>query len=388
MAHSEQRVLTEADAVGTIGIIAPAPFVDIEAIRTVQPWSLTLPLWLRKLLTALLGVFVFIVALELLKYGASAYGSALLRFLNIANPTNALGLGWLMSYGFLSGSPVAAISVSFFSSGAISDLQTFTMITGSRMGASFIVLFVGFVYALRGYRHTASIAVGILAFLTTAAIHIPALPVGAWLLMSGFLDSIQTSAATEMTSFFDVLIAPVLHLITAVLPDWAVLIAGVLVLLMSFSLLDRALPEVHSEHNAFGRIGKLVYRPAAMLLLGAAITSMTLSVSVSLAILVPLSARGLVRRENMLPYIMGANITTFVDTLIAALIVGGPAAFTIVLVEMISVTILSLLVLLLWYRRFERSILGLQAWIIRDNRMLIIFLVVVFIVPITLLLVK
>jgi sodium-dependent phosphate cotransporter len=125
-----------------------------------------------------------------------------------------------------------------------------------------------------------------------------------------------------------------------------------------------------------------------MFILGAAVTSITLSVSVSLSILVPLSAKGLVRRENTLPYIMGANITTFIDTLVAALLQGGPQAFTIVLVEMVSVTILSLLTLLLFYRSFERAILRLQELILHDNRTLGAFLCIMLIVPLVLLLVK
>ena len=44
----------------------------------------------------------------------------------------------------MSGSPVAAISLSLFSAGTISDVESFAMINGSRLGASFIVLFVGF----------------------------------------------------------------------------------------------------------------------------------------------------------------------------------------------------------------------------------------------------
>jgi solute carrier family 34 (sodium-dependent phosphate cotransporter) len=114
----------------------------------------------------------------------------------------------------------------------------------------------------------------------------------------------------------------------------------------------------------------------------------TLSVSVSLSILVPLSAKGMVRRENTLPYIMGANITTFIDTLVAALIVGGPAAFTIVLVEMVSVATLSLLVLLFGYRPFASGVLRLQELIIRDNRTLACFLAVMLVVPLLLLFVR
>lgn len=351
--------------------------------------ALRLPGWLSKLLLMIVGLLVFIMALLLLKNGAKEYGGSIIKYLNISNPVNSLGFGWLLAYLFLSGSPVAAIAVSFFAANTISAMQAFTMITGSRLGASFIVLFVGFIYYLRGHQRSASISIGVLALMTTAAIYLPALAIGYWLLTSGVLSSLQVSATTPMSSVIDAMFDPILGLIKQFgLPGWAIFALGVGTLLLGFNLLDHALPEMNAERSSFKRIGRLVYRPMAMFLLGCAVTSLTLSVSVSLSILVPLSAKGLVRRENTLPYIMGANITTFIDTLVAALINGGPAAFTIVLVEMVSVATLSLLVLVFCYRPFERMILRVQELIIRNNRTLGAFLCIMLIVPVILLLVK
>jgi solute carrier family 34 (sodium-dependent phosphate cotransporter) len=376
MAPRDRQARSETDAPGIVQAL-PSPAATL------------LPGWASKLLAFTVGLFVFILALQLLKQGAKVYGGAIISFLNVSSATNTLGFGWLLAYIFLSGSPVAAIAVSFFSAGTIDSMQAFTMITGSRLGASFIVLFVGFIYYLRGHKRAASISIGVLALLVTAAIYLPALAIGAWLLTSGLFGGLQVSASTPVSSFIDALYGPLLDLFKAWgVPGWVEFAIGIGALLLAFSLLDRALPEMNAERSAFQRIGRLVYRPMAMFLLGCAVTSVTLSVSVSLSILVPLSAKGLVRRENTLPYIMGANITTFIDTLVAALINGGPAAFTIVLVEMISVATLSLLVLLLCYRPFERSILQLQEAIIYNNRRLGAFLCVMLVVPIILLLVK
>ena len=345
--------------------------------------------WYFKLLMLAAGLFVFILALHLLKQGARDYGRAILTYLNVSSSTNSLGFGWLPAYVFPSGSPVAAIAVSFFAAGTISDLQAFTMITGSRLGASFIVLFVGFIYYMRGHQRSASVSIGVLALLTTAAIYLPALPLGYWMLTSGVFAGMQMSASTPISSVLDTIFDPVLAAVKGSgLPGWTIFGLGVGALMLAFNLLDRALPEMSAERSSFQRIGLLVYRPVAMFLLGCAVTSLTLSVSVSLSILVPLSARGLVRRENTLPYIMGANITTFIDTLVAALINGGPAAFTIVLVEMLSVAALSLVVLLLLYRPFQRSILRAQELVIRSNRTLGVFLCIMLVVPLILLLVK
>ena len=56
-----------------------------------------------------------------------------------------------------------------------------------------------------------------------------------------------------------------------------------------------------------------------MFALGCAVALVTMSVSVALTILVPLVAKNVVRREHVLPYIMGANITTLGDTMFVAL---------------------------------------------------------------------
>lgn len=373
----------------TVDVAMPAADETVVAVSgqdTVAARRISLQGIVQRLLIIVGGLFLFVLALELLKKGATGYGQLLIGVLDVTTPASALGLGWILAYLFLSGSPVAAVAVSFFASGTIDTLQTFTMITGSRLGASFIVLFVGFLYYLRGRRHTASVAIGVLALLTTAAIYLPALPIGYVMLNSDLIRNIGVGEATPLSSFIDQVIDPVLGLLLAWLPDWTLLPLGAAVLLAAFSLLDRALPEVDSERSAFRGIGRLVYRPMAMFILGALVTSITLSVSVSLSILIPLSAKGLVRRENTMPYIMGANITTFIDTLIAALIVGGAAAFSIVLVEMLSVTLLSLLILFFAYRPFERSILRLQELIIRNNYTLALFLIVILLTPLFLLL--
>lgn len=342
----------------------------------------------QRLAFAITGLLLFVLALELLKRGAAGYGRMLIAWLDISSAASALGFGWLLAYVFLSGSPVAAVAVAFFASGTIDGLQTFTMITGSRLGASFIVLFVGFLYYLRGHRRAASVSIGVLALLTTAAIYVPALALGYWLLSSQLVGIISASADSPLSSVIDLVVDPIVAVVARILPEWSLLIVGALTLLGAFSLLDRAIPEIPGGQAILGQAGQLLYRPWMMFLLGAAITSFTLSVSVSLSMLVPLTVRGIIRRENALPYIMGANITTFIDTLVAALIVGGAAAFTIVLVEMLCVAFFSLLALLLFYRPFARVLLELQEYIVSSTPRLIGFLGVMLIVPLLLLVVR
>lgn len=341
---------------------------------------------IKKVLLAVAGVAVFILALELLKTGAREL-QPLFKTLSVDSMTNTLGMGWLMAYMVLSGSPVAAVSLTLYSSHVISDIQAFAMITGSRLGASFIVLLVGFVSYLRGRQRVASISIGVLALLTTATIYLPAMALGYLILVNGWFDDVRFGAPTALASAIDVVYDPIVHLLASLLPGWLLFFAGLGILLLAFNIFDRALPEISPESSGFQRVSDLVYRPWVMFIIGMAVTAVTLSVSVSLTILVPLSARGYVRRENLIPYMMGANITTFIDTLLAALLLNTPRAFTIVFTEMTSVALLSLLALFINYNGYRRSIEWCLEWIMRDNRRLMVFLAIIFIVPVFLLLI-
>src|SRR3989304_1822070 len=87
-----------------------------------------------------------------------------------------------------------------------------------------------------------------------------------------------------------------------------------------------------------------------MFALGCIVATLTLSVSVALTLLVPLASRGYVKRREAIPYIMGANITTLADTLVAAMVLGNAVAVQIVLAQAIAVAFISLLFLAFAYR--------------------------------------
>jgi Na+/phosphate symporter len=124
-----------------------------------------------------------------------------------------------------------------------------------------------------------------------------------------------------------------------------------------------------------------------MFTLGAIVTMISMSVSISLSLLVTLSQRGFVRRENVIPYIMGANITTFIDTLLAAVILNNPATFTVSLVGMVSTTAISVFILIAFYRPYQRMSLQFAGWVTDSNRNLAIFIITIFITPVILILI-
>jgi len=342
---------------------------------------------LGKIALFMVSLFLFILAINLMKEGARGIAPLMRNSFIISNTTNSLGFGWLFAYVIMSGSPVAAAALTFFDAGVIDNLGAFAMITGSRLGAGFIVLFIGFMYVLRGRDRANSLGMGLLSLTVTGSTYLIALAVGTVILRTGVLDRMQFNSGVLLNSVIDLLFGPVIDVLLLYLPVWSLFPVGLAIIMVSFNLFDRCLPEMTIKENQVGNISRLVYRPWVMFALGGAITFVSMSVSVSLSILVPLSNRGFVRRENIIPYIMGANITTFIDTLLAAVLLNNPPAFTIVLVEMVSITLVSIFILTFIYRRYERGMLSFVHWATAKKRNLAVFMAAIFVVPLILLIV-
>jgi hypothetical protein len=173
--------------------------------------------------------------------------------------------------------------------------------------------------------------------------------------------------------------------VETVVPDALLFLVGLLVILGSFKLLDHVLPQVNGDSTAAKRASWLK-RPWTMFALGCIVATLTLSVSVALTVLIPLAVKGYVRRDEALPYIMGANITTLADTLVVAMLQRDPAAAQIVLAEAIGVTIVSLAILAFWYQPVKRSVIRLDDYLVASNRRLLAFVAVLFVLPVSFLL--
>lgn len=339
---------------------------------------------LGKIALFIVTLYLFVLAIILMKDGARAVAPLVQNHLSIHNAANSLGFGWLFSYVVLSGSPVAAAALTFFDAGIIDQLSTYTMIAGSRFGASFIVLLIGFLYVLRGRNRATSLSMGLLSMTVTVTTYLPALFLGALILQSGLFDKYQIQSGGLLNAIIDVLIDPVADIVTKYLPGWAVFLVGLGIILISFNLFDKCLPQMALKESQVGRVSRLVYHPLVMFTLGAAITMVSMSVSLSLSILVPLSQRGFVRRENVIPYIMGANITTLIDTLLAAALLNNHSAVTIVLAGMVSIGIISIFMLLTFYRPYQRRAMYFVDWVTSSNRNMALFMMTLFAVPLIL----
>jgi hypothetical protein len=341
---------------------------------------------LQKVVVFLPAMFLFILAIQLMKAGASAIGPTIEGQFPFANGVSTLGTGWLGAYFVLSGSPVAATTISLFGAGSLTKLQTLTMLSGSRLGASFIVLLTGILFTVRakGKRKQESIGMGIQALTMTALVYLPGMALAYLMLRGGLMDGVQWHASTELEAVLARIWGPFVDFAKDHLPGGMLFLAGLGTILLSFKLLDRVLPQIDSERAENQH--HWIKKRWVMFGLGCLVATLTLSVSVALTVLVPLAFKGYLKRDEALPYIMGANITTLADTLVVAMLQRTPVAAQIVLAEAIGVAAISVLVLAFAYRPVSGGVMRLQDWLLTENKRLAGFVGVIFLVPILLLL--
>jgi Na+/phosphate symporter len=155
---------------------------------------------------------------------------------------------------------------------------------------------------------------------------------------------------------------------------------GLAVLLFSFKLIDAVMPELNEETLGARRV-QWLRRKWPMFGLGCLVALVTMSVSVALTVLVPLVAKRYVKREDIIPYIMGANITTLGDTFLASLALNSDAAVRIVLAGIIGTTIISVILLAFFYPRLRSGIWAFQRRVVRSRVRLAVFVGALFLTP-------
>ncbi len=376
------------DALKVAGERLAEAYVLTEELRGIDWLSI-----LKKLLFAIVGIFAFVLGIQLMKASAQGLAPSLEGLFGtlLVSPTSALGFGWIVTYLVLSGSPVAAVALGFLDAGVLgTDIRglttAFMMIMGSRFGASFIVIVIGLVAMARGGGREESLSMGVLSFLVTYSVYVPAVFLGLYILASGSLGGVTVTTPLFLLNGVEFLYGPLVAPALRTLPLGLVFALSFLSLYSGFSLFDRAFHRKEMEEVEVSAIHRALEIPFFSFLLGAAITLLSTSVSLSLGMLVPLYLKGYLRRRDVVPYIMGANITTFVDTLLVAFLLANQTAVNLVLVSMASVGAISLLALL-FYRLYSRAILWLFHWTFHSNRALIGFVVVLVATPLLLLVV-
>ena len=332
-----------------------------------------LPTWAGVAVVAL----VFLFAVRLLGTATSVLAPVLGRALGrvLVSDLPALGLGWLAAAGLGNGTVVAAVSLSLHAAGLVSLPQLFLLVVGSRLGATGIVLFVGALDHVRGPTATVgeSLELGLLAAGLTASVYLPTAAIGYLVTRSpATVDTLVHVFGGGTTVDGDGLAVPTVFepvtvSVTGLVGAPAAVLAAVVLVFVALDLFDRVLDAADTE-RVRRRITTWLdgrWRAAAV---GAVVTGLTTSVAFSLGVVVPLYNRGYVDRRETVPYVLGANVGTLVDTLVVAALLGDGGGVAAVL-SVGTVALVVTFVALVAFDSYVRLVSGVLDPVLASRRL-------------------
>jgi sodium-dependent phosphate cotransporter len=341
----------------------------------------------RLIIGVIASLLLFLFAVQLLGASTAAAAPLLEWFFRqfVAGSRQALGASWLATYVITNGSVVAALSVSLFETGLLTASQLFLMLAGSRLGGAAIVLLIGMLEYLqkRHYSFSEATRLGILTFLVSHSVYIPATIIGFLilpLLQRGFGD-----VSTRIELSVDPLAAfiPATGAIVDTTGAGVALLVAILALFVSLTLFDRVLKRIDTSWLR-ERFFRRFQHKWTSFGLGIVITGVTTSVAFSLGIVVPLYNRDYIERQEIVPYVLGANVGTFLDTIVIAVLLESSQGLAIVLSLVVVGTFITTGTVVL-FSTYYRGIEGVQTRLISDRRYVAGFFAMLIIIPVLLL---
>ncbi|MFC7044535.1 sodium:phosphate symporter [Halobacteriaceae archaeon GCM10025711] len=335
---------------------------------------------------AFVTVVLFLLAVQLLGTATDAAAPVLERVLYrvVVGDASALGLSWLAAYVLTNGSVVAALALSLFNTGLLGASELFLMVAGSRLGAAAIVVFIGALDWVQKERYSLQkgVSMGLLAFLLTHSIYVPVTVVGYLALphLQGALGVADRglTVGVRPLAFFE----PVTDAITALIGPAPSFLLAVGVLFGSLKLFDRVLSTVDTA-TIQRRVFSHFKRTWLSFAIGLLVTGVTTSIAFSLGVIVPLYNRGYVEREELIPYVLGANLGTLFDTLVVAVVLESAVGVAVVL-ELLAAGVAVTLAALVAHDAYSRAIAAVHDRLLEDRRAFLAFVLSLLFVPLAL----
>jgi sodium-dependent phosphate cotransporter len=329
---------------------------------------------------------LFLVSVQLLGAATEAAAPFLERLFGrvLVGDATALGLGWLGAYALGNGSVIAALSLSLFTAGLVSASQLFLLIAGSRLGAAAIVVFVGVLDYAQKERYTVqeSVRMGVLTFLLTHSIYLPVTLLG-YLALPVVHDRVVTASVDWSPSIRPLSwTAPLTDAITTRLGPMPSVLLAVALLFGSLRLFDRLLSRVDTA-TIRSRFFSHFERTWVSFAIGLFVTGASTSVAFSLGVIVPLYNRGYVERDELVPYVLGANLGTLFDTLVVALVLESAVGVALVL-ELLGMACLVTVGALLVHDRYSRLVVAVDDRLLVDRRAFVAFALALLLCPLLL----
>ncbi len=348
----------------------------------------------RNAVGSLIAIYIFLSGIVLIKSSAVILGESLAEkiVLIIRDTTSGVFAGWIATALLHSSGAFDSIVVAFTSSGAMPLSLAVAAIIGAEIGTTVTPFLVSVLGHLRGRnRLTASFNVTmshVLYNLFTLLIFYPAelfFGIFTKIARQGSTIFVRAAWLKAIPDILDVVtpwVDPLIHIISA----WPGILLGGAMLVIALMGLEKYMTAIFSMPRSWNLIRATFTKPFRAFVAGFLFTLVVPSTTVMVSLLVPLAGSGVILADYyILPYILGANIGTVFDVMIAALATGDPISLGVWLVHL-TINVVGALIFIPLLKPFSRLVRWTAQKIASSKKVTIIVTIVFHAVPILVLL--
>lgn len=338
---------------------------------------------------SIIAVYFFVSAIVLIKSSAKIMGVALAEtiILLIRDTTSAVFAGWISTALLHSSGAFDSIIVAFTSSGVMPLNLSVATIIGAELGTTVTPFLISVVERLKnvgepdaGFNVTMS---HVLYNLVTLAIFYPLeLYFGVFTKIAQIGSGVFVKA-TWLNAVPDILdvLTPWVKPLLKIIPPWSGIILGGLILIVALGAVEKYMTAIFSMPRSWNLIRSTFTKPKRAFLAGFLFTLVVPSTTVMVSLLVPLATSGVIGADYyILPYILGANIGTVFDVMIAALATGDPIGLGVWLVHL-SINVIGAILFMPILKPFAELTHKVAVYISKDPKTTLIITVVFHLIP-------
>ncbi len=291
-----------------------------------------------KVLALILVLYVFFFSLELMgdAFKLMGKGFAHRMLATTSNPFVGLFIGVLVTSVVQSSSTVTSLVVGLVGGGALSITNAIPIVMGANIGTSITNIIVSLGHIRNDVEFKRAFAASVVHdFFNIITV--------TWLLplqiFFGFLqkpahflaEAFQDVGGMDLLSPVKLVTKPLSHLIIRLSGESGVLCVFIAIVALFVAL--RYLVKI-LKWLVVGKVEswfktRLFKNAGRALVLGTILTMLVQSSSITTSFIVPIVGAGILTIQQIFPYTMGANVGTTITAIIAALVIGTPAALTV-----------------------------------------------------------
>jgi len=313
---------------------------------------------------SLVAIYFFVSSIVLIKSSAVILGESLAEriVLLIRDTTSGVFAGWITTALLHSSGAFDSIIVAFVSSGVMPLSLAVATIIGAEIGTTvtpFLVSVLGYIRKRGQLSASFNVTMShVLYNLFTLLLFYPIeLFFGTFtkIAQRGSSIFVKVTWLKLIPDLLDVA-TPWIDVLLAFIPAWIGLIIGGAMLITALWGVERYMTAIFSMPRSWNLIRATFAKPVRSFIAGFLFTVLVPSTTVMVSLLVPLAATGVIGVEYyVLPYILGANIGTVFDVMMAALATGDPVSLGVWLVHL-SINVTGALIFLPLIKPFSRLV--------------------------------